>query len=251
MKNSSLNIATLKLDQLPLLFQYAALENWIVEEEHLKCQFKNYAEDFFVAYLNSDIVGFVIALKQSENFGFISTLLVLKEFRSCGFGAKLLDHALKYLDGFQIALNSTQSSEKLYQRVGFKTYFQLTTYQYTVTRKIVKKSSLNSNSNYQISKTNNYLTCLVKNRSINYRSINHNSSAFAFSSIYADGYKITLNTQNLDELFTLFNDLTKEFSIGTKIYIETMPLNSTLLELVNQLNMSFYSEFNRMYNTTF
>ena len=87
---------------------------------------------------------------------------------------------------------------------------------------------------------------MLLDKRVKYLAINNNSFAFSFK--YIDGYKITIETKDINEAILLFFTLTKNIQIGTPIYLQTEPLLPLLEALVELLNMSVHAKLVRMYN---
>lgn len=73
---------------------------------------------------NKDIFGFVISFTK-DNYGYISVLCILPEYRLQGFGRLLIYRAIKYLSNKNISKiiidveKGNISAEKLYMKIGF------------------------------------------------------------------------------------------------------------------------------------
>jgi N-acetylglutamate synthase-like GNAT family acetyltransferase len=248
-----LTIKTMHKEQLKLMFHYFRLQMWPVEESHLICQQKTYPNDFFIAYKDNELVGFIIALKHNNDFGFISSLLILKQFRGLGYAKIIFKHALEHLDKRQIALNSVKGKESFYEKFGFKNYFEITIYKYIKNSSDIEKFSINSyiyNTKVDKHALDSYTCCLVSRNDINYKAIQRDDtiSSFGFCSKYLDGYKIVLNSSDLNELVALFFELIKLIKDGNSIYIEASKLEANLVKLCKYLDMKEYSNLTRMYN---
>ena len=123
-------IRGIKPNELKYFFLSCRDESWTNDISHINCLYISYANDFFIAYESDTIVGFVLAIKESKNFGTISNLLVLQKYSCRGIGKKLLSHAIKHLDTCQIALDCIPGKEKIYENFGFKSYYQTSTFLY-------------------------------------------------------------------------------------------------------------------------
>ncbi|HIC12034.1 MAG TPA: N-acetyltransferase [Sulfurimonas sp.] len=122
-----MQIQKLQENDLELFYKYAKEEQWDIEGIHIRTSLKTYPNDFFIFYQNRQLIGYVVALKESEQFAFISSLLVLKKFRGLGYGAKIFSFALQHLKTCQIALDSVVGQEKFYEKFEFESYFDVTT----------------------------------------------------------------------------------------------------------------------------
>ena len=194
-----------------------------------------------------------MAVKYSDAFGFISSFLVLPQFRFLGFGRELFNFALKHLQGRQIALDGVENKTELYASAGFKGYFDVVTYSY-VTGSVNQESSDIKTVNFEKSQTllmdNEYVNHMLQNKEVNYKAIKKSSltSSYAFTFKYKDGYKIHIESTDVNEAKTLFFRLTDEFKKGTIIYLQASKLTPLLLKIVQALHMNETSKFIRMYN---
>lgn len=237
---------------LALFFHYAQLENWDIEELHIRTLLKTNPDDFFIFYENSDLLGFVVALKESENFGFISSLLVVEKFRLLGYGKKIFTFALEYLRSRQIALDSVLGQESFYEQFGFSSYFDVHLYRF-----IADSNSYAPKVPQLLNKTqalarqihSPYLQELLSNKDVHYRAIiDKVVTSFAFSFPYKDGYKITINTKDTKDVARLFFSLVQEYPQGSAIYIQTTKLSPLLEAFAKDVKMIQVSHHTRMYN---
>ncbi len=190
------------------------LEGWYIEEAYLESLYLEFPNDFFVAFNNKTIVGFISALKYSDEFGFISNFIILKEFRSLGYGKILFEHALLHLKNRQIALECIRKQESFYKKYEFKTYYDSIHYVHTIKTKVQVQTLCSSDS----------------------------------CTSYKDGYKVTIDSSSNEDTLNIFYTLIKDFKVGTKIYIKCSPLDKSLLYVVKKLNMKEFSRMSKMYN---
>jgi len=248
-----MKILSLKFHQLELLFSYASSEGWDIEEAHMLALFKSHPNDFFIIYKSSELIGFIIAIKYSNEFGFISSFLVLPEFRGLGYGKVIFEFALKHLQGCQIALDSVVGKEELYEDAGFKSYFDVITYKYITKTKEPRYTKIFT-TDYKEGLTHlvnsSYINAMITDERVNYKVIlreNHISSC-AFSFPYKDGFKIHIESNDIQEIISLFFTLTNKFKTNTAIYLQTTKLSPLLFSLTKELQMSEESKSIRMYN---
>lgn len=244
-------IRGLKEQELSLLFHYSSKEGWDNESLHTQALFHQHPYDFFIAYEQQKLVGFVIALKYSDTFGFISNLLILQEFRGRGFGRKLFEYALSHLEGLQIGLDSVLGQEKLYESAGFESYFFVSTYKFhtgSVTLPRVNIAVSNFSKKHSLKDKDASMQELISSKETNYKAITDKENSFALSFAYAQGYKIHLESEDINEALTLFFALVNEHKEGTLIYLQASPLSPLLEALVQLLKMDVHSQHKRMYN---
>lgn len=248
-----LSITALKKEELSLLFKHSHDAKLDVEEIHLSCQFNIHPNDFFIAHKDNTLIGFIIALRQSDEFGFISTFSVLPEFRKKGYGTQILKFALTHLGDRQVALDSILEAKGIYERAGFKSYFYSLTFLY-ITQKSTASTINTKFTNYDEdssqNKQNLYLKCLLSNKDTSYKAIIKDDivSSYGLSFKYKDGYKIVIDSKNYDDAKAIFLELSKKFDEAISIYIEATKLNPIFLNLAKELEMIEFSRFARMYN---
>ena len=74
------------------------------------------------------------------------------------------------------------------------------------------------------------------------------AKTFTFTFKYRDGYKINIETQDINDAIILFFALTHHLEAGINIYLQVTPLLPILEALVELLKMSTDSKLLRMYN---
>jgi GNAT superfamily N-acetyltransferase len=253
LKTDFMQIRTLQKHELPLLFHYSSLENWDNEELHSTTLFNTHPNDFFVAFKNKQILGFIIAIKHSNEFGFVSNFLVLKKFRGLGHGKEIFAFALKHLSGCQIALDSVLSKEDIYKKAGFKSYFDVVNYRFIIGSVTLPQANfelIDFNKELSLKDKDLYMKKMILSDKTRYKAIKtHNRiSSFALSFEYIDGYKIHLESEDINEALTLFFALTNVYKSGTAIYLQSSPLSPLLEAIVELLKMQVHSTYRRMYN---
>lgn len=209
-----LNIKILREEYYSKFIAILRLEGWYIEENYLKSLYKEFQDDFFIAFHDNTPVGFISAIKYSDELGLISNFIILKKFRSLGYGKILFKYALAQLGNRQITLECTKEQESLYKKYNFKAYYDCIHYVYTIKTHI------------QVPNFASYNLCTN----------------------YNDGYKVTITSKSNEDALNIFHTLIKDFKIGTKIYIKCSPLDKSILYVVNKLNMKEFSRMSTMYN---
>lgn len=252
-------IRELKQNELAFFLTSFENEGWDNELTHIACLYESYPNDFFIAYKDEVLVGYVLAVKESEIFGTISNLLVLKEFRSQGFSKELLSFALKHLDGCQIAIDSIQGKEKIYAAFGFKPYYESSLFSFN------SSITIHTNSNITVSdvslpsflecnknslKNTSYISCIFNSNSTLCKAVYKDQliSSYAILFPYKNGYKIVLASSDIDESLSLLSNLTQDLEYSRSIYMEISQIEQLNAVLVNLLNMEKISSTIKMYN---
>ena len=248
-----MQIRALYKDELELLFFYSKQEGWDTEELHTTALFSAHPNDFFITYKGKKLLGFILAIQHSQKFGFISNFIILKEFRGLGYGQKLFTHALQHLQGCQIALDSVANKQQLYKKFGFTPYFDVIVYKF-VTGSVTLPSSeiqtIDFDKKLSLKNQTSYMINMLLNKNIAYKAIKKENkiSSFALSFAYKDGYKIHIDSDDINEAITLFFALSDTYEQGTPIYLQASKQTPLLLTMVQLLNMHEYNKFVRMYN---
>jgi len=248
-----MQIRTLQKNELALVFKHSALEGWSNESIHTTALYHAHEDDFFIAYKEEQLVGFIIAIKYSNKFGFISNLLVLRKFRKLGYGKKIFDYALKHLDGCQIALDSVVGKENLYKKHGFKSYFDVLTYKLTNTSISLAQTHFNIidfDKNLSLKGKDTYMSEMILSTHTIYKAIKHKESisSFALAFEYLNGYKLHIESEDINEALALFFALKNVHEKNMTIYLQTSPLSPMLEAIAEALKMQVASKFIRMYN---
>ena len=92
----------------------------------------------FVAEYEGQVAGTVATIIYEGRLAWIGMVLVDPQFRGKGIGTALLATAVRYLDGQRIAcikLDATPLGKPLYERMGFKT-------EYEIERRVLKRTSI-------------------------------------------------------------------------------------------------------------
>lgn len=248
-----MQIRTLQQKELASLFFYSKEENWDNEELHTTALFKAHPDDFFIAYKGAKLLGFIVAIKYSQEFGFISNFIILKEFRNFGYGQKLFTFVLEHLKGCQIALDSIVDKQQLYKKFGFSPYVDVISYKFFVGSVTLPSSHIQTidfDKKLSLNNQNSYMINMLLNEEVEYKAVQKGDliSSFAFSFAYKDGYKIHIESLDINEAITLFFALCENYETGTAIYIQASKLNPILLTINELLKMSEENKFVRMYN---
>ncbi len=236
-------------------------EGWSDNLTHLECLYKSYKDDFLVVLHEDVIAGFVIALRESDNFGFISNLLIIKSFRSQGFGKQLLNFALQHLNNRQISLDCENSKKNFYEKVGFKAYFKTSMYLFASSLFSIENQNitvsnvslddiLNYNKKAKVLKNTDYTSCLYNSKNTTYKAIykTQNISSYAIKLKHKDGYLLIISSGDIDEALVLFFNLCQDLKKHTNIYFEVSDIDPINLSISKQLKMKKLSSTTKMYN---
>lgn len=112
-------IKTATLADMDFLIEMAKNEGW----DPGLCDAKNFfAADnngFFIGELDSEPISCISAVKYND-YGFLGFYIVKEELRNKGYGIKIWQHALDYLNGANVGLDGVVAQVENYKKFGFK-----------------------------------------------------------------------------------------------------------------------------------
>lgn len=112
-------IRTMTRADVDLAIGLAAREGWNPGLADADSFYAADPEGFFVAEVEGHPVGTISAVRYQGDFGFIGLFIVLPEYRGRGYGMALWRHAMAYLDGCVVGLDSVLDQEPIYRKAGF------------------------------------------------------------------------------------------------------------------------------------
>lgn len=74
---------------------------------------------FFVIRLNGKIIGMVSGVKYGLDSGYIGFYIIYEQYRGNGYGLKVFQHAMQYLQGRNIGLAAVMQQVPNYKKSGF------------------------------------------------------------------------------------------------------------------------------------
>lgn len=247
-------------EELPYLFEWAASQKWRSEPEHIACLFKTERDGFFIAYVDEQPVGMVLAVRAGESFGVISNLFVLQEFRSRGFGIRLFEHALEYLKGRMLFLDSVIGTEEMYARYGFEAQYDVSCHVFQTGSTTLPESNIKVVRHMEIDRVlafdaeasgldrRDYMRCLLGSEKMVFRAVEDGEglSSYGLRFEYADGHKVILASRDINEAVTLFFELIVNIRLHTPIYLSATDNEPMVLAIIALLKMQRVSKNVRM-----
>lgn len=245
-----LQINLLKKNQFSHFLHTLSNEGWIIEELYLQFLHNEFQNDFFIASIKNEVVGFISAIQKTQNLGIISNFIIIKKFRSLGYGKELFSYAQEHLKNHQITLECTKKQESFYTAFGFTTYYESTFYVYTVDNNFSENKNVSRYFDKEKISLTKEISYVRENKNTLFRAIYNksNSSAYGLCTPYHNGYKVIIFAMLKEEVIAIFTSLLNTLKIGTKIYMQTTPLELSKLSAVKAFNMQEFSRAGVMYN---
>jgi len=119
MEHMIYTIRKMKREELDLATEWAALEGWNPGRNDAGCFFAADPDGFLVGLLDGKPVATLSVVKYEEQFGFLGFYIVKPGFRGKGFGIRIWEEGLRYLEGMTIGLDGVVSQQENYARSGF------------------------------------------------------------------------------------------------------------------------------------
>ena len=256
MSLSKVTINPLKQTELPLLISAANKEGWRSEPlSMMSCFFEPHQNGFFGAYIDAKLVGMVLAVKQGEKMGFISNFLVLKSYRSRGFGKALFEHAMGYLSGRVVMLDSVVDKLDMYIGAGFFKDVETHTFVFNVgtvtlalshehlSSYIDAKRFLAYDKSLATFERSSYMKCLLENDDVLFMNIDDGEKVHGYGLrfAYGDGVKVVLVSSDINDAMSLFFALVQTLEMHTPVYIdanEKEPMLQAITELLKMKRIS-------------
>ena len=119
MSNDTFTIQTMNRDELAIAVEWAAAEGWNPGLHDTDTYYTADPNGFLIGYLGEEPIATISAVKYGRSFGFIGFYIVKPEQRGKGYGLKIWNAALGYLEGCNIALDGVVEQQDNYRKSGF------------------------------------------------------------------------------------------------------------------------------------
>jgi ribosomal protein S18 acetylase RimI-like enzyme len=113
-------IKNMQNDDLELAIKWAGNEGWNPGMHDAKSFYQVDPNGFFMGYLGQKPVSCISAVAYGDNFGFLGLYVVKPEFRGMGFGIKIWNRGIEYLQGRNVGLDGVPAQQENYKKYGFK-----------------------------------------------------------------------------------------------------------------------------------
>ncbi|WP_200845387.1 GNAT family N-acetyltransferase [Roseomonas sp. 18066] len=115
----TLDIRPARLDEMPILLDWAATEGWNPGLADAAGFHAADPQGFFLGYLDGVPVACISGVRQGDSHGFIGFYIVRPEHRGKGFGIALWRAAMAHLAGRNVGLDGVVAQQANYARSGF------------------------------------------------------------------------------------------------------------------------------------
>jgi hypothetical protein len=113
-------VRTMTRAEVDLAVEWAAREGWNPGLNDAECYSAADPNGFFVGLLGQEPIATISAVKYGPSFGFIGFYIVKAEYRHRGYGLRIWNAALEYLDGCTVGLDGVVAQQGNYSKSGFE-----------------------------------------------------------------------------------------------------------------------------------
>jgi GNAT superfamily N-acetyltransferase len=106
--------------EVDIAVEWAAKEGWNPGLNDADCYYAADPNGFFFGLLNDEPIAVISAVRYGESFGFLGFYIVKPKHRGRGYGTRIWNAAMQYLDGRNIALDGVVAQQDNYRKSGFK-----------------------------------------------------------------------------------------------------------------------------------
>ncbi len=255
-------IKTMTRKEIDIAVEWAAMEGWNPGFHDADCYHIADSNGFLLGFIGDEPIASISAIKYGASFGFIGFYIVKPEYRGKGYGIKIWNAGLKYLEGRNIALDGVVAQQENYKKSGFKLAYRNIRYEGTggtsapIDTKIVGLSTLPFEAidlydrpffpetrskfiNSWINQPDCYsMGILLKNKLSGYGVIRKCRNGYKIGPLFA-------GDQNLAE--SLFLALKSKIKSTESVFLDVPEVNQAAVALTESHNMKVSFETARMY----
>jgi hypothetical protein len=119
MEKDTYTIRTMNRRELDMAIDWAAAEGWNPGLGDADCFYAADPEGFFIGLVGDEPVATLSAVKYGNSFGFIGFYIVKPGFRGRGYGLRIWNTGLAYLEGRAVGLDGVVDQQDNYRKSGF------------------------------------------------------------------------------------------------------------------------------------
>lgn len=120
---SNFIIKQASLSQMNELLALAEAEGWNPGISDAVPFFYTDPKGFFIGELDGQMIGCISAVAYNSDYGFMGFYIILPKYRGRGFGIKLWQHAISYLEDRAIGLDGVVAQQENYKKSGFRLFY--------------------------------------------------------------------------------------------------------------------------------
>lgn len=262
MQDRHFKIRTMTRKEVDIAIEWAAKEGWNPGLHDAGCYYSADPNGFLIGILGDEPIATISAIKYGESFGFLGFYIVKFEYRGKGYGIKIWNAGLTYLEGRNIGLDGVVVQQDNYKKSGFNAAYRNIRYEGINGRntpgnpEVIKLSSLpfetiNSYDRpFFPANRSQFIKSWINQTGCNALGIIHDGNLAAYGVIRKcrSGYKIGPLFADSPELAeSLFLALKSGIKPAEPVYLDTPEVNKAAVALAERNNMKVIFETARMY----
>jgi GNAT superfamily N-acetyltransferase len=131
MSADAFQIRRMTQDDVALAVEWGRLEGWNPGLHDARCFYQADPNGFFIGELNGEAVSVGSAVVYDDDFAFCGLYIVAPEHRGKGYGLALTKARLAYCGDRNIGIDGVLENVNIYERIGYRKYYQNARYQFT------------------------------------------------------------------------------------------------------------------------
>ncbi|GAB5494245.1 MAG: GNAT family N-acetyltransferase [Phototrophicaceae bacterium] len=267
--SSHYEIRKMRRDELDFAIELAAKEGWNPGIYDADCFYSVDSDGFLIGLLDGQPISCISVVKYANNYSFLGFYIVKEGYRDKGYGYKIWQEGMAYLDEYNIGLDGVLEQVDKYKNSGFELSHENARYMGYSTPDSDRSSERIINlRDIPIEMLTAYDTDVFKSKrqkflelwisrpetiSLGIRDANDSTVLSGYGVIRKcrEGYKVgPLFANSYEDARLLFSGLTGQFSKPTQIFIDVLAeeKNPNALQLTQEHNMSKVFSTARMYH---
>ena len=238
------------------------MEGWNPGIHDADCFYAADPNGFLIGLLDEEPIATISAVNMARSFGFLGFYIVKPEYRGKGYGIRIWNAGLKYLEGRNVGLDGVVAQQENYKKSGFKLAYRNIRYEGsgcgTVSKRpeIVNLSSLAfedveafDRSFFPADRTE-FIQCWINQPGCNALGILQNGKLAGYGVLRRcrSGYKMGPLFADSPELAeSLFMALCSGIESTESVYLDVPEVNRSAIQLAERHHMKVVFETARMY----
>lgn len=262
MEEANFSIKTMGIKELEMAIDWAYNEGWNPGLNDAESYFSVDENGFLVGMLDGKPIATISVVKYGNSFGFLGFYIVAPEYRGKGYGIKIWNAGMKYLEGRNIGLDGVVDQQDNYRKSGFKLAYRNIRFQGIVEKRHEIDNNIVNLSEVSFEKLAAYdRDFFPEERSEFLKKWINQPFSFAKAIVREDkieGYGVIRKCRNGYKIGSLYSDLPEsaekiflalanEVSEKDTLYLDVPEINNEAVMLAKKFNMKMMFETARMY----
>lgn len=262
MHDGTCEIRTMQREEVDLAVEWAAQEGWNPGLGDAECFYTADPQGFLIGLLNEEPIATISVVKYGGSFGFLGFYLVRPEYRGKGYGIRIWNAGLKYLQGCNVGLDGVVAQQDNYRKSGFQLAHRNVRYEGRGPGQRARPAGIVELSRMPLAAVEAYdrpffparrtafLQCWIHQKGHKALGIMQDGALTGYGVIRPcrTGYKIgPLFADRPEEAEMLFGALTAEIEPDAPVYLDVPQINPAAVQLAESHKMKPVFETARMY----